>query len=129
MPVFGGVIRRCLKSGWSVITKCLAAIAELFVKRSVEYKLLLGTGQPGFVRVADHTSIAIDGAGLARYYPLEEVWVLPSELASIASAVSGLAATVSLIYVGIQIRLSVRHTMALIQQGTVAEPQTFCSDS
>jgi hypothetical protein len=32
--------------------------------------------------------------------------VLPSEIASIASAVSGLTATVSLIYVGIQIRLS-----------------------
>ena len=46
--------------------------------------------------------------------------VLPSEIASIASAVSGLAATVSLIYVGIQIRLRVRHTKALIQQGTTA---------
>jgi hypothetical protein len=31
-----------------------------------------------------------------------------------------LAATVSLIYVGIQTRLSVRHTRALIQQGTAA---------
>jgi hypothetical protein len=38
----------------------------------------------------------------------------------IASAVSGLTATVSLIYVGIQIRLSMRHTRALIQQGTTA---------
>jgi hypothetical protein len=46
--------------------------------------------------------------------------VLPSEIASIASAVSGLAATLSLIYVGIQIRLSVRHTRASIQQGTAA---------
>jgi hypothetical protein len=46
--------------------------------------------------------------------------VLPSEIASIASAVSGLTATVSLIYVGIQIRLSMRHTRALIQQGTTA---------
>jgi hypothetical protein len=46
--------------------------------------------------------------------------VSPSEIASIASAVSGLAATVSLIYVGIQTRLSVRHTRALIQQGTTA---------
>jgi hypothetical protein len=46
--------------------------------------------------------------------------VLPSEYASIASAVSGLTATVSLIYVGIQIRLSMRHTRALIQQGTTA---------
>jgi len=46
--------------------------------------------------------------------------VLSSEIASIASAVSGLTATVSLIYVGIQIRLSMRHTRALIQQGTTA---------
>lgn len=46
--------------------------------------------------------------------------MLPSEIASIASAVSGLTATVSLIYVGIQIRLSMRHTRALIQQGTTA---------
>lgn len=46
--------------------------------------------------------------------------VLPSEIASIASAVSGLTATVSLIYLGIQIRLSMRHTRALIQQGTTA---------
>ena len=46
--------------------------------------------------------------------------MLPSEIASIASTVSGLAATVSLIYVGIQIRLSVRHTRASIQQGTAA---------
>src|ERR1700722_11405771 len=44
----------------------------------------------------------------------------PSEIASIATAVSGLAATVSLIYVGIQTRLSVRHTRALIQQGIAA---------
>ena len=46
--------------------------------------------------------------------------MLPLEIASIASTVSGLAATVSLIYVGIQIRLSMRHTRALIQQGTTA---------
>jgi hypothetical protein len=46
--------------------------------------------------------------------------VLPSEIASIVSTVSGLAATVSLIYVGIQIRLSVRHIRASIQQGTAA---------
>jgi hypothetical protein len=45
---------------------------------------------------------------------------LPSEIASIVSTVSGLAATVSLIYVGIQIRLSIRHTRASIQQGTTA---------
>ena len=46
--------------------------------------------------------------------------MLPSEIASIASAVSGTAATISLIYVGIQIRLSIRHTRASIQQGTTA---------
>jgi hypothetical protein len=46
--------------------------------------------------------------------------VLPSEIASIVSTVSGLAATVSLVYVGIQIRLSMRHTRASIQQGTTA---------
>jgi hypothetical protein len=46
--------------------------------------------------------------------------VSPSEIASIASAVSGTAATISLIYVGIQIRLSIRHTRASIQQGTTA---------
>ena len=49
----------------------------------------------------------------------------PSEIASIASAVSGLAAAVSLIYVGIQTRLSVRHTRALIQQGTTARTTTI----
>jgi hypothetical protein len=48
-----------------------------------------------------------------------------SEIASIASAVSGLAATVSLIYVGIQIRQSVRHTMAQIHQGTAARTTTI----
>jgi hypothetical protein len=46
--------------------------------------------------------------------------VLPSEIASIASAFSGVTATISLIYVGIQIRLSMRHTRAQIQQGTTA---------
>src|ERR1700761_6599180 len=46
--------------------------------------------------------------------------VLPSEIASIVSTLSGLAATVSLIYVGIEIRLSIRHTRASIQQGTTA---------
>lgn len=46
--------------------------------------------------------------------------VFPSEIASIASAFSGVTATVSLIYVGIQIRLSMRHTRAQIQQGTTA---------
>jgi hypothetical protein len=44
----------------------------------------------------------------------------PSEIATIASAVSGFTATVSLIYVGIQTRLSVRQARALIQQGTAA---------
>ncbi len=44
----------------------------------------------------------------------------PSEIASIASTVSGLTATVSLIYLGIQTRLNVRHNRALIQQGTTA---------
>jgi hypothetical protein len=48
-----------------------------------------------------------------------------SEIASIASALSGLAATVSLIYVGIQIRQSVRHTMAQIHQGTAARTTTI----
>jgi hypothetical protein len=51
--------------------------------------------------------------------------VLPSEIASIASAVSSLTATVSLIYVGIQIRLSIRHTRASIQQGTTARTTTI----
>jgi hypothetical protein len=48
-----------------------------------------------------------------------------SEMASIAAAVSGLAAAVSLIYVGIQIRQSVRHTMAQIHQGTAARTTTI----
>jgi hypothetical protein len=48
-----------------------------------------------------------------------------SEIASIASALSGLAAAVSLIYVGIQIRQSVRHTMAQIHQGTAARTTTI----
>jgi hypothetical protein len=46
--------------------------------------------------------------------------VLPSEIASIASAFSGVTATISLVYVGVQIRLSMRHTRAQIQQGTTA---------
>jgi hypothetical protein len=44
----------------------------------------------------------------------------PSDIASIASAVSGLTATVSLNYVGIQTRLNVLQARALIQQGTAA---------
>jgi hypothetical protein len=43
-----------------------------------------------------------------------------SDIASIATAVSGLAVTASLIYVGIQTKQNVRHTRALIHQGTAA---------
>ena len=43
-----------------------------------------------------------------------------SEVASISTAVSGLAVTASLIYVGIQTKQNVRHTRALIHQGTAA---------
>jgi hypothetical protein len=43
-----------------------------------------------------------------------------SDLAPVAAAISGLSATASLIYVAIQTRLSVRHTRALIHQGTAA---------
>lgn len=43
-----------------------------------------------------------------------------SNIAPIAATISGFTATVSLIYVGIQTRLSVRHTRALIHQGTAA---------
>jgi hypothetical protein len=46
--------------------------------------------------------------------------MLLSELASFASAFSGLTATASLIYVAIQTRLSIRHTRAMIHQGTAA---------
>jgi hypothetical protein len=46
--------------------------------------------------------------------------VVLSDLASIATAISGLAVTASLIYVGIQTRQNVRHTRALIHQGTAA---------
>ena len=46
--------------------------------------------------------------------------MLLSNLASIAAAISGLSATASLIYVAIQTRQSVRHTRALIHQGTAA---------
>jgi hypothetical protein len=46
--------------------------------------------------------------------------MLLSTLASIAAAISGLSATASLIYVAIQTRQSVRHTRALIHQGTAA---------
>jgi hypothetical protein len=43
-----------------------------------------------------------------------------SEIGSIANEVSRWAVLVSLVYVAIQIRLSVRHTRAQIQQGTAA---------
>ena len=43
-----------------------------------------------------------------------------SDIASIATSVSGLAVTASLIYVGIQTKQNVRHTRALIHQGTAA---------
>jgi hypothetical protein len=43
-----------------------------------------------------------------------------SDLASIATAISGLAVTASLIYVGIQTKQNVGHTRALIYQGTAA---------
>src|SRR5580658_464804 len=43
-----------------------------------------------------------------------------SDVASIATAVSGLAVMASLIYVGIQTKQNVRHTRALIHQGTAA---------
>jgi len=43
-----------------------------------------------------------------------------SDVASIATAVSGFAVTASLIYVGIQTQQNVRHTRALIHQGTAA---------
>ena len=43
-----------------------------------------------------------------------------AEIAYIATSVSGFAVTASLIYVGIQTRQNVRHTRALIHQGTAA---------
>ncbi len=43
-----------------------------------------------------------------------------SEIASIATAISGFAVMVSLIYVAIQTQQNVRHTRALIHQGTAA---------
>jgi hypothetical protein len=48
-----------------------------------------------------------------------------SEIASIATAISGLAVTVSLIYLAIQTRQNVRHTTALIHQGTAARTTTI----
>jgi hypothetical protein len=46
--------------------------------------------------------------------------MLLSNLAPIAAAISGFTATASLIYLAIQTRLSVRHTRAMIHQGTAA---------
>ena len=43
-----------------------------------------------------------------------------SEVALIATAISGCSATASLIYVALQTRQNVRHTRALILQGTAA---------
>jgi len=43
-----------------------------------------------------------------------------SEVALIATAISGFTATASLIYVALQTRQNVRHTRALILQGTAA---------
>lgn len=43
-----------------------------------------------------------------------------SDIATISTAVSGFAVTASLIYVGIQTKQNVRHTRALIHQGTAA---------
>ena len=55
-----------------------------------------------------------------------------SDIASIATAVSGLAVTASLIYVGIQTKQNVSHTRALIHQGTAARTTQFllaCMDA
>ena len=43
-----------------------------------------------------------------------------SDIATISTVVSGFAVTASLIYVGIQTKQNVRHTRALIHQGTAA---------
>lgn len=48
-----------------------------------------------------------------------------SEVASVATAVSGLAVTISLIYLAIQTRQNVRQARALIQQGTAARTTTI----
>ncbi len=49
----------------------------------------------------------------------------PIHLAPIAATISGLAATASLIYVGVQTRLSVRHAGAIIHQGAAARTTTI----
>jgi len=48
-----------------------------------------------------------------------------SEISSIATAVSGFVVTISLIYVAIQTQQNVRHTRALIHQGTAARTTTL----
>jgi hypothetical protein len=48
-----------------------------------------------------------------------------SEISSISTAVSGLVVTVSLIYLAIQTQQNVRHTRALIHQGTAARTTTL----
>lgn len=49
----------------------------------------------------------------------------PIHLAPIAATISGLAATASLIYVGVQTRVSVRHAGAMIHQGAAARTTTI----
>jgi hypothetical protein len=51
---------------------------------------------------------------------MKRVIMTLTEIASIATAISGFAVTISLIYVAIQTRQNVRHTRALIHQGTAA---------
>ena len=48
-----------------------------------------------------------------------------SEISSIATAVSGFVVTISLIYLAIQTQQNVRHTRALIHQGTAARTTTL----
>jgi hypothetical protein len=50
--------------------------------------------------------------------------MLLSEVALIATTISGFSATASLIYVALQTRQNVRHTRALILQGTAARTTT-----
>ena len=49
----------------------------------------------------------------------------PIHLAPIAATISGLGATASLIYVGVQTRVSVRHAGAIIHQGAAARTTTI----
>jgi hypothetical protein len=50
--------------------------------------------------------------------------MLLSEVASIATAISGFSVTASLIYVAIQTKQNVRHTRALIHHGTASRTTT-----